>query len=261
MCFCSLLQLVTFEENPYDWHGGSREIGSVVADFTLKKSSGQSLNLQHIREPVQLWMPLKSPKRNSKGRYFVKPSVSTENMQYHRINIRSNDVTVLVEIHPEREERLDVFVSALQRPTPDAYNVSVQLPDYSSCRRLAAGGGAWVCELNPYRFAFSSNQTGSIGPHLLAIKYNGSLSKANDRVGRSARLHKRSNCIKVKDPPTTLRPTVTVRPNYDSSTDLNYTISVKMATCKYWSENRSAWISDGCQVRRSTFYKALFSFS
>lgn len=56
-------------------------------------------------------------------------------------------------------------------------------------------------------------------------------------------------CVEFKDPPTTPPPTPRVIiPEYDPSTDVNYTLSISMAACLYWSEAKEKWTSYGCRV-------------
>ena len=57
----------------------------------------------------------------------------------------------------------------------------------------------------------------------------------------------RRSCVGFKDPPPKGF-TETVTPQYNPSTDVNYTMTITQSSCLYWSEDRNKWISDGCKV-------------
>jgi hypothetical protein len=68
-------------------------------------------------------------------------------------------------------------------------------------------------------------------------------------------------CVGVKDPPTTPAPTpLIIIPLYNSSTDVNYTMSVSVTGCLYWSEKKSKWTSEGCKVLAIIFVVHVYTF-
>lgn len=249
-----------FKENPYNWHKSSLKIKSVVVDFTLKDNAGRKVRVSETQEPIQLWLSLKdhSNKLTRELMYFVKPSVGAENIRYHRISIPSYDAVAMVEIRPATGQTVHVYVSANSKPTPENRNFSLTLPDYSSCQSHSPDVGYFNCTSNPYMFTLTSKRTGAIGPHFVGVRYvvsstalSEKKSSVKSRVARDCGSYngrQKRSCIGDKDPPTTPSPTGIVRPIYKASTDVNYTMSVKIASCKYWSEEMNKWTSEGCEV-------------
>lgn len=64
------------------------------------------------------------------------------------------------------------------------------------------------------------------------------------------------NCVKVKDPRKTQPPTpMTITPHYDAHASVNYTFTVTIGTCLYWSEKEDKWSSRGCRVCKKWKFK------
>lgn len=172
---------------------------------------------------------------------------------------------MFIEIKPEEGKSLEVYVSYKRRPTNEHYSFSAIIPDIKYCKDNGTGLN---CSEEAYVFVISSAVTGHTGVHYIAIRYpevetesasTGSSKMKNDevdlRVRRDCGGHggrQKRSCVGVKDPPTTPPPTPKiVIPQYDNSTDVNYTLSVTAANCLYWSENKQEWTGDGCTVRMS----------
>ena len=187
------------------------------------------------------------------GHLFVKPSKDSSAIRYHKIVFNSDLETALVEIRPQKNTFFDVFVSAGVKPKPDNYTFRTRIPDVSSCSNVKSGIGFLNCTSNPYTFSLSSIVTGYVGDHFIGIRL---ANETNEREKRSRALRpcmhsdgrQKRSCVGVKNPPTTPPPTQRVVPQYDNRTDKNYTMTVKMGTCLYWSENKQNWTSEGCQV-------------
>ena len=253
--------MVTFRMNPYVWTNSSKDIESSVLSVDLKKQDGSRLNVSDLSHPIELFIPVKSPdgtiQNDMQGHLFVKPFNDSSAIRYHKIILDNDLESALVEIRPQSHTFFDVFVSAGVKPTPDNYTFITRIPNVSLCEGFKVEIGYFNCTSNPYMFSLSSNVTGDIGVHYIGISLTRKANKTNvtnnhRRFKRSCKdIHGRQkrSCIGVKDPPTTPPPTPRVIvPTYDALTDVNYTMSVQMKRCLYWSEVREAWSSEGCKV-------------
>ena len=253
--------MLTLKVNPYVWTDSSRDVKSSVLSVDLKIQNGSRLSISDLSQPIELFIPEKVPEvsiqNDTQGHLFVKPYNDSGAIRYHKITFENDHESALVEIRPENNTVFDVFVGAGVKPTPNNYTFRATIPDVSLCADLKLGFGYVNCTRNPYTFSLSSNVTGDIGVHYIGIRLAIEAKETNilnkqRRVVRSCkegRGRQKRSCIGVKDPPTTPPPTPEVIvPKYDAQTDVNYTMSVKMRNCLYWSELKQAWTSEGCKV-------------
>jgi len=249
--------MTSFSENPFTWDDSAKGIRSSVVDFSLKKDDGTSFPITGLKDPVELFIPVtrkvQTTGNKSDENYFAKPSDGFGNLQYHRIDIPSVNSIVFFDIRPEHGQVLDIFVTAGKKPTPANYQFKTRVPDFSSCSASSKIFGYSNCSKNPYEISLASNVTGKTGTHYIGIMFAANKTdKAQTRVSRSCGgqggRQKRS-CIGVKDPPTTPPPSPKIiKPEYNISTDVNYTMSVTVTSCLYWSEKKQVWTNEGCSV-------------
>lgn len=251
--------MTSFKKNPFTWDESAKGVQSSVVEFSLKTDDGTTLEISGLKDPVELFIPMLRNNRKREGenrtdeKYFAKPSNGSDNLRYHRINIPSRNSIVFFEIKPAKGTFFDIFVSAQKKPTPSKYQYKTRVPDFSSCTPNPDSTGYYNCSDNPYEVTLSSDVTGKIGVHFIGIMFTADKSlKGRRRAARSCGSHggrQKRSCIGVKDPPTTPPPTPRiVVPQYNQSTDVNYTISVTVTNCFYWSEQKQAWTNEGCIV-------------
>ena len=232
----------------------------------LKKQDGLRLNISDLSHPIELFIPEKDPEDpiedDSQAHLFVKPYNDSSAIRYHKITLRNEFESALVKITPENNTFFDIFVGAAVKPTQNNYTFKTTIPDVSMCEGFTPGVGYINCSSNPYVFSLSSNVTGDIGIHYIGIRLAQESNKTNalnnhrrfPRSCKDSHGRQKRSCIGVKDPPTTPPPTPKVIvPTYDALTDVNYTISVKMRSCLYWSEMKEAWTNEGCKVCLANF--------
>ena len=247
--------MVTFTENPYVWANNSIFIKSSVLSLNLKEEDGSRLNISGLSHPIELVIPEKGPKEpvknNDDEHFFVKPYNNPNDIRYHKIVIDSSLGSATVKIRPANNAVFDVFVSPEVKPRPDNYTFKTIIPNFSSCTNPNSENGYSNCINDSYTFALPASVTERVGELFIGIRLASYVSKRNkrshittsctDRNGRQKR-----SCIGVKPPPTT--PPRILIPKYDNETDVNYTMSVKIQNCLYWSDSRQDWTNDGCTV-------------
>lgn len=253
--------MVTLKVNPYVWANNSVNVKSSVVSLDLKRPDGSRLNISGLSHPIELLIPEEGQEKelenDTASHLFVKPSNDSDAIRYHKIEIMNEIESAFVEIRPENGSHLDVFVNSGFKPTADNYTFATKIPDFSSCKNKSKIGH-FNCTSNPYAFSVSSNVTGAIGVQYIGIRLalevdNGTLIPIRKRTVRSCidtHGRQKRSCIGVKDPPTTTPPTTPkIRvPQYDKSTDVNYTMTVKMKSCLFWSEVIQTWTGYGCKV-------------
>ena len=214
----------------------------------LKRTNGLRLNVTNLSEPVKLFIPINESKKveGAADHLFVK----SRGIRYHRIKLKSVYDTAFIEIKTENDASLDVFVRAGVKPEPNNYTFKRQIPDYSDnslCANVYLGTDFFNCAISPNMFSFSSNVTGD---HYIGIRLGDDKNRPSkhDVLKSAVKSHVRQKrwWITVKEPPTTPIPKIV--PKYDSRTDVNYSMSVKIGTCLYWAENKQDWTNEGCMV-------------
>ena len=244
--------MVSIKTNPFTWDVNAQVIKSPVISIDLKDNSGKVINVSGLSKEIELKFPTPSPLEAEELHYFTNGTEIT----YHQVNISSKAMTVRVRIVPEHKKELLIYLQYKERPTSRNFSYSAKVPDLSSCDRDREDRNYTSCTSDPFLITFTSNVTGHTGLHYLGIQHatsddefvltrrRRSLCSGNGRSKRSI------ICNEFKDPPTTPVPTpLIVKPEYDPATDINYTIAISMATCKYWAEDENIWTSKGCRVR------------
>ena len=232
------------------------------------------MNISGLPEPVELFIPLSTkedePKNSNSSdqNLFLKPSDGTSNLRFHRFSVSSPDVLVTITIKPESGKRVDVFVNYKTKPTSQNNIFSTTLPNLSSCASTTRiSSESYNCSSDPYAFTFSSVISGQTGTHYVGIRYirESTETDPKTRPKRARRscspFHRRGkrSCVDVKDPPTTPAPTPRiVIPTYNFSTDVNYSLSISVSGCLYWSESKEKWTGEGCRVGKQNY--TLFTY-
>ena len=263
--------MLNLEENPYSWDPSSSKVKSAVTDFSLKSTNGKVLNISGLSKPVELFLTItrEEEKENQTTEiYFAKPSTGFNNMRYHSVVIPSEDVMVTMIITPEDNKYVDVFLGVHRKPKPGdgTKYFHKRLPDFSSCLNHSVDSGYYNCSTDPYAVIVTGAVTGGLGLHFVGIRFlvempnpsqedEETLSRKRRNLDPDCLSHsgrQKRGCVGVKTPPPTPPPTTgssIIVPQYNASTDINYTMSVSVSGCLYWSEEEQKWTSEGCKVR------------
>lgn len=250
---------MTFKSNPYTWGKGANDIKSSVLDFELKDESGYPLNVSNLSQEVELFIPPPEQLRvKEPDIHFVKPS-DNGTMRFHKIVFPGPEYAISIKVVPSGKKILTLYVRYAERPTLEYYNFTTSVPDYSSCNYSVENKNHTNCSTDPFTVTLSAAVTGHTGLHYIGIVIGGRVNKTNDNAttpGHTRRVRRgclhngrqKRSCVGVKDPPTTPPPILVIKPPFNASTDVNYTLSVSMGTCKYWNVTADAWSTQGCKV-------------
>lgn len=252
--------MLVFKTNPYTWDKSAKNVKSSILSVDLK-ASGKKLQVEGLHEEIELIIKTSDnqpPPSTIKS--FSKPSVNGS-MRYHSTNVTGKDRAMHITVKPEDGQQLAVYIGYKIRPTDQKYIHKTLVPDLSSCPNIT-----YTCP-ESFIVGVPANLTTHEGLYYIGIRQpaeDSSPVKSRRRrscseSGGSGGRQKRSVvCVEFKDPPTTPPPTPqTIIPTYDPATDVNYTISIAVKACLYWSETNQTWTNYGCRVRVSMPIKCI----
>lgn len=237
--------MMTFKENPYTWDKTALSIKSSVIDITLKGGAGFEVQINNLSQPFVLHIPYRETNRDLKAEKEKRPLfLQPGKFRYHALVVPTENHLVSLRIATVGDHQLAIYFGREFKPTVSNYTFVNNLPDVSSCYgnnslRLTN------CSDDIHALKLTGYPPGLYYVGIIRVPPTSRFRRSCINKGRRA---KRS-CVQVKDPPTTPPPTpriITMR--YNATTDVNYTFSVNIAACLFWSEREERWSSKGCQV-------------
>ena len=238
---------MAFKENPYTWHKTASSIRSTVIDVTLRTSKGLEVEVNNLSSPLGLHIPNRRTEKDLDPRkqprhLFLQPGV----IRYHTLVIPSSEHLVSLRVANVAGRQMVVHFGQGFKPNANNYSHIIILPDFSSCQSNKTDISL-NCTEDAYSVKLIGYEAGLYYVGITLVIPETRLRKSCTGISR----RKKRSCIEVKDPPTTPPPTpMIVTPQYNDKTDVNYTFSVTMGTCLYWSEEEDKWSSRGCKVRK-----------
>lgn len=239
---------MAFKENPYTWDKTSSSIRSAVIDVTLRTNEGKEIEIHNLSQPLGLHIPNKhtekklEPKKQPRH-LFLQPG----GINYHTLVIPSKEHLVSLRVATAERQQLAVYFGLGVKPNAKNHTSMVNIPDLSSCQKNATDK-LFNCTDDIQSVSLIGYDPGL---YYLGITLVPPVVRLRRSCTGTGRRGKRS-CVEVKDPPTTQPPTpLIVTPQYNAKTDVNYTFSVTMGTCLYWSEEDEKWSSKGCKVNNA----------
>ena len=239
--------MTAFHFNPYSWDNSSKAIQSSVTSLELKSGKAK-INVSNLEDDILMVIPISSKSKINTNvseepeRLFLKPN----KMSVHSYYAELADVPVKIEttVH-ELDFVAELFLKFGTRPTTDNFDHNFTMSFKYTCENGTKENDT-SCLFEKRSVTVVPTEAGR-----LYVGIIGSLkgSGENSRNRRSCFGHGRQRraCVGVKDPPPKGVSTIVV-PQYDPSTDVNYTMAITQSSCLYWSEDNDKWTSDGCKV-------------
>lgn len=240
-------QLISFQSNPYTWDARMLGIDSMVIDVIVRTKNSLQIKITNLSEPIGLYITNKRKQEPSREHrhLFLQPGI----VQYHSLVIPSEEHVASLRIFNNESRRFTIYIGRGFKPNSDNYTSIAVLPEFSSCQP-----GLSNCSTDPHTLNLISYEPGLyyVGINLDEIQ---NASKVRRSCTGDDRRKTRS-CVKVKDPRKTQPPTpMTITPHYDAHASVNYTFTVTIGTCLYWSEKEDKWSSRGCRVCKKWKFK------
>ena len=231
--------------NPFTWDNSSKKIKSSVTSLDLQSGDGKNINVSNLDSDIEIVIPISSPPTNTSNKtehYFLKPN----KMSFRSYYAELADVPVSIKIGTPEGTVIELFVKIGSKPSIEDtdYNFTVT----SICANQTNDRqNETSCVLE--------ESSVTVLPSEPSLLYVGLLFQGDENVTEHSRKRRscfghgreRRSCVGVKDPPPKGVYKTDV-PQYDPSTDVNYTFSITQSSCLYWSEDKEKWTSDGCKV-------------
>lgn len=246
--FKLISQMTAVNFNPYTWDSSSKAVQSSVISLELQNGKTK-MNVSNLDGDIVMDIPISSPRKNDANsteyseHRFLKPN----SMVVHSYYAELGDVPVTIETGVfEMDVVIDLFVNFRSRPAFDNYDHNFTISFKDRCMSYQESNGT-SCLIEKGLVTFMPPKPGRIYVGIIGNKN----STEHTRNRRSCFGHgrQRRGCVGFKDPPPK-GVTKTIVPQYDPSTDINYTMTITQSSCLYWSEDKNRWTSDGCKVHK-----------
>ena len=235
--------------NPYSWDDSSKAVQSSLVSFELQ-SGKLKVNVSNLDEDIVMVIPIaSSPKNNTNGsevpeHSFLKPNKMSIRSYYAELA----DIPVAIEmvILEEKVVVIELFVKFGSRPTIDDFDQNSTISFNSTCG-TGEERNQPSCVPEKSSITVVPSKPGRLYIGILFLGAKNTTEHSRERRSCFGHGRQRRSCVGFKDPPPK-GVTKTVVPQYDPSTDLNYTMTITQSSCLYWSEDKDKWTSDGCKV-------------
>ena len=234
--------------NPYSWDNSSRSVTSSVCSLELKNQETGPMNVSDLENDIEITIPTNTKESESaeQENYFLKPYEMAMSSYYPELG---NATVSLSVAGVNKNAIVEVFIKFGSRPTVEDFDQNFTVAFTSACQNGLSESDDKITDCAFEQISFS------VVPWEYTVIYVGMLflgetnATEHSRKRRSCFGHgrERRSCIGIKDPPPNGY-NKTVIPQYDSSTDVNYTMSISQASCLYWSQTKEKWTSEGCKV-------------
>ena len=246
---------VTF--NPYTWDNSSKAIQSSVISLELQSGKAK-INVSDLEDDIVMVIPISNPQKNITNtsevpeHSFLKPG----KLSFRSYHAELADVPVSVEMSVTEECTIELFVKFGSRPSVDNSDLNFNITFKSTCENQTHGQrNETSCVLEASIVKVVPSKTGTMYVGILYLGAKDTTEHSRKRRSCFGHGRQRRSCVGFKDPPPK-GVTKTVVPQYDPSTDLNYTMTITQSSCLYWSKDKDKWTSDGCKVTNLRHYYA-----
>ena len=221
----NVLQMVSYDFNPYVTDNSSSRIRSKVVSLALKDGTGRALNTADLASNIEIDIPVTNyaPVNSTRSNHFLNPG----RMQYHAITVREVNTTVKLTIIIKATASITVYAKFAEKPTETSYDEVIHL----SKEKTSIDPDCELEENCSHSIVVKGKYAGKY--------YVGLLENSESRKEFPPSRGRRSilpgpaiqeKCVKFKDPPPTVAPQVEyviLVPQYDSDKSVNYSVQVE----------------------------------
>lgn len=240
--------MMTLTINPYSWDNSSLSVTSSVCSLELKNDETGTMNVSDLENDIEITIPTNNEESESADQenYFLKPYEMTISNYYAELG----NVPVSLSLEGvDKDAIVEVFIKFGSRPTVEDFDQNFTVAFTATCQNGLSVGDYNVtdCAVEQISFTVVPSESTVIYVGMLFLGEKNATEHSRKRRSCFGHGRERRSCIGTKEPPPNGY-NKTVIPQYDSSTDVKYTMSIIQASCLYWSQTKEKWTSDGCRV-------------
>lgn len=236
--------------NPFSWDrdNSSLLVRSHVCSLELNREGTGTMNVSDLENDIEITIPINSDESESTEpeSSFLKPYEMTVRSYYAELGKVPVSLSLAV---LGKVAVIEVFIKFGSRPTVEDFDQNFTVAPSMTCRNdsLQGSGNQTDCAIEPISLTVVPSEPSKIFVGMLSLGEKNTIEHSRKRRSCFGQGRERRSCIGVKDPPPKGF-NKTVIPQYDPSTDVNYTMSISQASCLYWSKTEEKWTSEGCKV-------------
>ncbi|XP_070581220.1 polycystin family receptor for egg jelly-like isoform X2 [Ptychodera flava] len=226
------MELLKLSKNPYLFNGEnslrvSEETEVMVLNY--RNVSGDEMSIVNTAKPIEAYIP-RPANTPAESTYYSSQPLNDTVMVFHNFNVSDvdTDCSVYIEVVPDDfTVQFAMYLRYMDRPTADEYDERVLIPS-----NMALAGQTNL-KPSPYALFLDNSYIGdNVGKYVVALveldnthaDYNAFVSGANVEIPAKAQF------------------------------STNYTLTISVSACLYWSASDEQWATDGCQVGSDTNY-------
>ena len=240
--------MMAIKFNPFSWDKTSKMIKSSVISLELQGSNGKTISVSDLASDIEMVIPMhRLPMNTSKATEysFLKPNKISSYSYYAELA----SVPVSLQLGAEAKDiAIEIFVRFGSRATIEEFDYNFVIQFKSTCEsQTYFKQKETSCPFEETSVTLVPSEPSLLYVGLLFLGAKNVTEHSRKRRSCFGHGRERRSCVVVKDPPPK-GVTKTIVPQYDSLTDVNYTLSITQANCLYWSEDEEKWSSYGCKV-------------
>ena len=237
--------------NPYSWNNSSKAIQSNIIGLELQ-SGNTKISVSNLDDDIVMVIPISSPaeQKNNTSSPSEHSFLKLDKMSIRSYNAQLADVPVSIKMAVVEKGlfTVNLYVKFGSRPTISSFDQNFTNTFKSVCgNQTNDNQNLASCLPDESSITVVPPNAGPLYVGLLLLKNKSSGGNSIQRRSCFGHARQKRSCVGVKDPPPK-GVTKTVIPQYDPSTDVNYTMTITQSSCLYWSEDEDKWTSDGCKV-------------
>lgn len=237
--------------NPYSWNNSSKAIQSNIIGLELQ-SGNTKINVSNLDDDIVMVIPISSPaeQKNNTSSPSEYSFLKLDKMSIRSYNAQVADVPVSIKMAVVEKGlfTVNLYVKFGSRPTISSFDQNFTNTFKSVCgNQTNDNQNLASCLPDESSMTVVPPNAGPLYVGLLLLKNKSSGGNSIQKRSCFGHARQKRSCVGVKDPPPK-GVTKTVIPQYDPSTDVNYTMTITQSSCLYWSEDEDKWTSDGCKV-------------
>lgn len=237
--------------NPYSWNNSSKAIQSNIIGLELQ-SGNTKINVSNLDDDIVMVIPISSPaeQKNNTSSPSEYSFLKLDKMSIRSYNAQVADVPVSIKMAVVEKGlfTVNLYVKFGSRPTISSFDQNFTNTFKSVCgNQTNDNQNLASCLPDESSMTVVPPNAGPLYVGLLLLQNKSSGGNSIQKRSCFGHARQKRSCVGVKDPPPK-GVTKTVIPQYDPSTDVNYTMTITQSSCLYWSEDEDKWTSDGCKV-------------